>query len=357
MSRDAIVDQNFPVHLDPAAFPFRREVTLAPLAAAWSAPGKSGVKAALLGAVQEALRKAPELLEPIHDLAIISRHRELVEVLMTKVFPSSSWDRDLGAAILPFSMQSFYVSPTFERLLGDEQGGFRGRINLDPHTMGAGKLLKAYGLILRKFYGIELTMDYPIIGTTTDPESGLERHFSLQYDPRFLEVEAVGAVPPLSEADRRRLLANLGDPDLLLELIPPGSFVFRGFGVIRALDVTDQEILSSLKRDLIERESIVSNARFQSLQDKLCTFLRRTDLRLGVAAIRGDQVFVLNYGHQFEHSCLFADSAHHSLKEFAGSVYERASRQGQPLVIADLATYADRTCIEDGMLERGLRSM
>jgi hypothetical protein len=358
MSRTASTETRSPINLD-AGFPFRRELTLAPLVAAWSdtGSGELGVRAALLGAVQEALRQAPELLEPIHDLAVIARHRELVEVLMSKVFPAASWERDLAAAIVPFAMQSFYASPEFERLLGAEGGGVRSRYNLDSHTMAAGKLLKAYGLILRKYYGIELTLDYPIIGTTTDPESGLERHFSFQYDARFLEVDVIGEVPSLGDADRRRLLANLGDPDLLLELIPPGSFAFRGFGVIRALDVTDQEILSSLKRDLIERESIVSNTRFQSLQDKLRTFLRRGDLRLGLAAIRGEQVFMLNYGHQFEHSCLFADSAHHTLKEFAGSVYERASRQGHPLVIADLATYPERTCIEDAILERGVRAM
>src|SRR5262249_29151774 len=104
-------------------------------------------------------------------------------------------------------------------------------------------------------------------------------------------------------------------------------------------------------------ESIVSDARFQSLQHKMRTFLRRPELRLGLAAIQGEQVFMLNYGQQFEHSCLFADSAHRALADFAGSVYERASRQGQPLIIADLATYPDRTPIEDGIMGRGVRSM
>jgi len=359
MNGTTTVETSVPVDLNTTGFPFRRELSLAPLIAAWheTGPGEPGVKAALLGAVQEALRKAPELREPIHDLASIARHRDLVEVLMAKVFPAASWERDLAAAMVPFAMQYFYASPTFERLLMADGSGLRGRLNLDSHTMAAGKLLKAYGLILRKFYGIELTLDYPIIVTSADPESRLERHFSLQHDPRFLEVEAIGGVPPLSDADRRRLLANLGDPDLLLELIPPASFVFRGFGVLKALDVTDQEVLSALKRDLIERESIVSNARFQSLQDKLRTFLRRPDLQLGLAAIQREQVFLLNYGRQFEHSCLFADSTHHTLKEFAGSVYDRACRQGSPLIISDLAAYPDRTCIEDAILGRGVRSM
>src|SRR5262245_47552035 len=107
MNPTPIAETRFPLNPDTTGFPFRRELTLAPLVAAWhhTGPGEPGVKAALLGAVQEAVRKAPELIEPIQDLACITRHRELVEVLMSKVFPASSWERDLGAAMLPFSMQ------------------------------------------------------------------------------------------------------------------------------------------------------------------------------------------------------------------------------------------------------------
>jgi len=36
--------------------------------------------------------------------------------------------------------------------------------------------------------------------------------------------------------------------------------VLRGFTVLRAVEVTDQEVLSALKRDLIDRESIVSRS-------------------------------------------------------------------------------------------------
>ena len=116
-------------------------------------------------------------------------------------------------------------------------------------------------------------------------------------------------------------------------------------------------MLSGLKRDLIERESIVSTERFQSLQQKLCTYLRRPDLRLSLAAIQGERVFMLNHGRQLEHSCLFADSVHHAVSDFAGSVFERACRQGEPLVIEDLAAYPDRTAIDDALLEADIRSL
>jgi hypothetical protein len=179
----------------------------------------------------------------------------------------------------------------------------------------------------------------------------------MQFDRRFLEVHPVGGVPSLSDAQRRRLLANLADPAVLTELIPPDRFAFQGFVVFRALDVTDQEVLSGIKHDLIEKESIVSAVRFQSLQAKLQTLFRRPALRLGVAAIQGDRVWVLNYGCRIEHQCLFADSVHRSRRDYTGSIYERALAEGRPLFIDDLAAYPGRTAVEDAVLELGFRNV
>jgi len=59
----------------PQGFPFRSELSLAPLIAFWtktSADGPPG-KAALARIVAEQLEKATELLEPIHDVAILEK--------------------------------------------------------------------------------------------------------------------------------------------------------------------------------------------------------------------------------------------------------------------------------------------
>jgi hypothetical protein len=350
-------ETRFPINPDVPGFPFRRELSLASLVAAWQQPHDGRLAVAIGEVVADALREAPELLCPIEDPAVLERHRGLIDLLMAKVFPPAFREQEVAAALHPFQFRAVYATPSFSRLLAGEDGRLRGRVNVDERTMGLGRLMKAYAVVLRKYYGIELALDYPLIMTIVDPPSGLERHFSLQIDFRFVDAQAVGEPPPLSDADRRRLLANLGDPGLLMELLPPGRFVFRGFMVLKALDVTDQEVLSSLKRDLIERESIVSPARFQRLQTELRTYLRRPDLRVGLAAIQGDQVFRLNYGCRLEHSCIFADSEHRTLADFAGSMYERAVRQGQPLIVEDLAGVPRRTPIEDAVLGTGVRSV
>ncbi len=349
----------FAINPDVRGFPFKRELSLAPLVDFWcdAVSDDHSVSVALAKVLEEEVDRAPELLEAIEDLSVIAKHRELVHVLMSKAFPAASWEQDYAAAMMPFHLRAFYATPSFERLLLGDDGLIRGRVTLDERTVAAVRILHAYDVILKKFYDVELGFDHPIIVTVTDPASGLDRHFRMQFDRRFLEVQAVSGVPSLTSDQRRRLLANLGDPDVLMELIPPAAFVFRGFVIFKALDVTDQEVLSSLKRDLIEKESIVSNARFQSLQAKLCTLFRRPDLRLSLGAIQGDQVLMLNSSHRIEHSCLFADSVHHNVRDFAGSIYDRAVAQGSPLIVEDLTALPGRTALEEALIEAGLRSV
>jgi len=293
------LDSRFAHDVHALTFPFTCQLSLAPLIAFWqqTIANQHPIKAAIARMVQDQLRQAPALLEPITDQAILVQHQELVDMLMSVVFPQASWDQAYAAALLPFHLQSFYATPAFARLgMADDDGTLRGRMNMDGQTLAQVKILHAYAFILHKIYGIDLDFEYPLIFTTTDPQTGLERHFKPNLDGRFLEITTVGEVPRLTDEAQQQVLANLADPHLLMDLLPPEQFVFQGFTVLTAEDVTDQEVLSALKRDLIEKESIVSNARFRTLQDKLRALFRKPDLLFGLAALQDGQVLVLHAG-------------------------------------------------------------
>jgi GAF domain len=343
----------------PDSFPFKSELSLVPLLTFWDKKfgGDTSAKGAFVRTVREQVEQVPELLAPITDVSVIRRHRALVDVLMAGVFPPAFFDREFSAVLIPFMLKSFYATPPFERLLQAEDGSLRGRVNLDPTMISAMRLFFAYALVLERIYGVQLDVDYPLILTTTDSDTGLERHFKMDFDWRFVEVETIGPVPVLTDATRRRLHGELFETDLFREVLPPDRFVFRGFTIFRAIEVTDQEVLSSLERDLIDKESIVSHTRFKALQDKLRTLFRRPELRFGLAALDGDQVLVLNYGAESEHACIFADSRHHTVEEFRGSVYERAVQQGGPLIVEDLTEMPGRTPADDEIIEWGLRNI
>ncbi len=338
--------------------PFRCELSLAPLITFWtqiSAYHEFG-RGPLPGIVREKVRQAPALAGVIEDPGIIARHKEVVDLMMTAMFPPAFWEQEYGAALFPFQLRAFYATSAFRRSLMNEDGTLQGRVNLDGQRLGTIKLLLAYDLILQRTYGIALGIEAPVIFTTVDPATSLDRHFQMLFDWRFVEVEPVGPAPPLADAVRQRLQKGLPDVDFLRDLLPPDRFVLRGFVILKAVDVTDQEVLSSLKRDLIDKESIVSHTRFHGLQDKLRTLFRRPALQLGLAAVEGDRVLVLNDASSHEHSCIYADSAHHKTSEFAGSLYERAVRQERPVIIDDLRAWPDRTWVENELIEHGARN-
>ncbi len=293
-------DKRFPVQAADD-IPFVRELSLAPLIEFWqhAVPTSLPAQAALVNSIAAELAQAPALREPITDFSVLTEHQALVDTLMTMAFPLASWDEIYAGALVPFELRAFYATPLFKRLFLDDEGDISGRLNVDAHTVAHVKLLYAYLCILRQHYGIELDFDYPLIFTASDPDTGLDRHFRLNFDPRFMQIKTVGEPPRLTEQDKHYLSSHIADPAVLMELLPPEKFILQGFSTLNAIEVTDQEVLSSLKRDLIEKESIISAARFQGLQQKLRTLFNKPNLCFGLAALQNHRVFMLKSESHF----------------------------------------------------------
>jgi GAF domain len=339
-------------------FPFRVEFSLEPLIRYWETD--LAVDDCLLGSaariVLDRVAKVPALRGQA-TLDIVRENQDLIDALMIAVFSPTFQEEGYAAALLPFRLQTFFATDNFDRFLTNQEGFLKGRIDADAGLLAKVRLIHAYSLILQRVYGVEGGIEFPWISIVDDPETGLERHFKLLLETRFLEVDVLGEAPVLTDETRRRIRALTLDPAALMEILPPEKFVIRGFSVIRAIEITEQEVLSSIERDLIEKESIVSTERFQTLQQKLRSLLRRPEVELGIAAIEGDRVLILNFGSRFEHSCIFADSMHARLGDFAGSLYERAALERQPVFVEDLEAYPNRSRVEEGMLAAGYRSV
>ncbi len=345
---------------DNGKFPFKSVLSFARLIAFWqNLLNKGGpAETAISKAVGEALKNSPELFQPITDPSVLLKHGSMVDLLMSLVFPPAFRDRDYAAAFVPFQTEIIYATPNFQRLLSGNHCMDMGILaNLSAEEWAMGRLIKAYALILQHFYDMDLPLDFPLIITTPDPDTGLERYLSISFDPRFVEVKNAGPLKPLSESEKERLLAVGNKPELWMEIIPPESFLFEGFGVCRAVDVTDQEVLSYLKRDLIEKESIFSGEGFQRLHEKLRIYLRNPDLMVDLAAFQGDEVLILNPEHKMETGCIFCDSEHHVKSEFNGSLFEGVLEKGENAVIRDLKVYPVRTDLETHLIEEGVRSL
>jgi GAF domain-containing protein len=343
---------------DLTGVPFRTELSLQPVIDFWARTAdEDSPKGAVARVIAEQVRQAPDLLGPLTDCSLLERHADLLDLLMAAAFPLAHREHAYGAAMVPMQLHGFYATPPMERLLMTEDWRLKGRINLDAPTVAAVRRAYAYRIVLEKVYGIAMEVEAPLILSVPDPDTTLDRHFRLLFDWTFVDVELKGPRPELPADMRQRIRAGLLNTEGLGDLLPADRFVLRGFTVLRAVEVTDQEVLSGLKRDLIDRESIISKERFCGLERRLRTLFRRPKLKLGIGAIDGERVLILNDFSAHEHACIFADSAHHKVSEFAGTIYARAVQSGQPILVGDLAAMPDRTPVEDMVLASGVRTL
>ena len=340
-------------------YPFRCVFSLRPLIEFWRRNLAAGFEhgSCIAQGLEEKLQKAPELLEPIEDLTVLDRHQDLLRSLMSLVFPPAFWKTDMVGAFVPFNLRPVYTSPSFKRLLLNDDGSFKSTPLMGEENYLMGRIVRAYFLILAKYYGINRDIDYPIIQVVPDPDTGLDLYLRIKPNLRFIEVHAKGELKKLTEEERARILENLTDPTVLREILPPENFEFQGFGSLYALDVTQSEIISALERSLIDQESIFSKSGFQLLQQKLRILFRSPNLVAGLAAIKGDQVMLLNVGCDLSDNSVFSGSLHLPLDDFTGSCYERAFLENRVVVIRDLKDETLRTRAEEAAFEGGARSL
>ena len=324
-------------HLIAEQYPFRCLLSLKPLIDHFDgihihAPG---AECALEPSFRHKLKQTPELLEPIADLEIIERHRPMVHRLMSLLFPPVYWDTQAFAALVPFTTQPFFSSPKFQSMFVDHQGCLQVWRNIDEKSFEQGRAIKAFLLILDKYYDIHQSLDYPLVCAAPDPETGLERYFAYQMDFRFVDVEPVAELPTLDQDQRRQIQENMTRPEVLSRILPPEKFQITGFTVVHAVDVTETEVISFIERDLIDQHTIVSKEGFAHLQKRLQTFFRRPDLAASLACIQDEQVLLLNMGVEIKKSCIFRDSLQVPLDTFKNTIYRRALESDEIILVSD----------------------
>ena len=340
-------------------YPFRCVFSLRPLIEFWRRNVAANLEhgSCLVEGLEAKLQKAPELLESIEDLTVLDRHQDLLKSLMSLVFPPAFWNTDMVGAFVPFNLRPVYTSPSFKRLLLNDDGSFKSIPLMGEENYLMGRILRAYFLILNKYYGIHQDIDYPIIQVVPDRETGLDLYLRIKPNLRFIEVNPKGKLKELTEEERAIILENMTNLTVLREILPPESFEFSGFGSLYAFDVTQSEIISALERSLIDQESIFSKSGFQLLQQKLRTLFRCPSLVAGLAAIKGEQVMLLNVGCDLSDSSVFSGSLHLPLDEFTGSFYERAFLENRIVVIRDLKEETLHTRAEEAVFQGGARSL
>src|SRR5215468_5344427 len=197
---------------EPASFPFRCELSLAPLITFWtqlSAYHELG-RGPVPGLVRERARTAPELMTVIHDESVIEQHRAIVDLIMSAVFPLAFWEQEYGGALYPFELRAFYATPPFRRSLMGADGTLQGRANFlqensAAETLAGARRMLAYQLILERLYGIEAGNDVPSLLTAAVARAGRGQPLRTEFHRRLGGGGRCRPPLPLPEPVRQQL--------------------------------------------------------------------------------------------------------------------------------------------------------
>ena len=241
--------------------------------------GKPGAKKLYEGLIREVESK-PALLKPMADISALSEDAELVETILSTIFPpSTSSNQGTYAITLPFHIETVYASPAFKELFlkADSNTIYfsDSRTGIDvSHT----SLCLAYDLILKKFYSHKTTLTSNSIHAIKDA-NGLTKYFDLKLNAQFVEVNLVDKEFQLPEDFTP---AHTFTADELQQLLPLKHFQFEGLVVIEANDVTPEQVMVEIKTALININSFSDVSIYDQLQQHVQSLIGLRNVNIGI---------------------------------------------------------------------------
>jgi len=242
-------------------FPFKTSLSLAPLIQYWRdlAKNESLLVAKQAQEVIALIEKSPELLAPLNSLEVLEKHKTLIDLLMTPLFPSAFRESDRTAGVLPFSLFPFYVTQSFQNTFLSNDGQFNFQTFQSEESVHKDRTLSAYVSIAARMYGFVVRRPRQrLIYTVVDQTTGLRKYYDFFITTRFIEIITHGQIPKLTDSKKQFLQKNLRSMEAWIKTLPVHHFEFSGFSFIRAIDVTMQEVTTAIKQILIDKDSIPS---------------------------------------------------------------------------------------------------
>ena len=152
---------------------------------------KPGAKKLYEGLIRE-IESKPELLNPMSDASVLEKDAELVETILSTIFPpSTSSNQGTYAITFPFHAETVYASPGFKELFlkGDSNTIYFSNTKTGIDVSKA-SLCLAYDLILKKFYSHKVSVTANSIHALKDANE-LTRYYDLKLNAQFVEVKII----------------------------------------------------------------------------------------------------------------------------------------------------------------------
>lgn len=305
--------------------------------------------------VMRRVEKAPELRVPISDLSLLDDHHELLEILMLFLTPPADRETQLFKFGNPFEFTPIYTSEAMQKLMSMQDACYSFGSAIEE--VRARHLIMVGCFILERVYGVEINVSPTAMLTVKDPVTNLDRYYKPTMDDRYIKVQVEGETPKLSRKKIQRLLNNISDTDLWLETLPANKFSFHGIHLSMLTEVTEEEALSRLKHRLISRDAVLDIERVRELANLTRVHFKNSDLQLGLTAIDYPSNRTIDHEYRIRFNFLNDEVSKITDDAFRGSVYDRAFRSREAVLINDLTALRKTTKLEELLLKHGIKSI
>ncbi|MDW7690975.1 GAF domain-containing protein [Flammeovirgaceae bacterium SG7u.111] len=299
----------------------------------------------------------------IEDKDIVSLDKELLDMVFSAVFSPVALEKDISAIVHPFRMEPIYTTPAWKKNFSNITNGFC-IAHEDMGKMEKNKFLYANIFILENLYGLKVDFFGSKVFQFKEKSTGLNRYFKANYDSRFMNVVLKGDKPALSPEELTLLSENLTEKEIWDKYLPHGLVEFQGFMMLSLVDVTQNEVLSSLKFDLLKKDAIISREHFQRLETKLRELYSQPDLRFGIVSYSGSQVEQVTMMPQIWNSIVSEEDIKGVVctgdvdeSAFDGCIYHLMMSHNEVQVVPDLTKYEKPSPVEELLLKKGIKSV
>ena len=268
-----------------------------------TADGKPGAKKLYQGLLTE-IEQIPELQQPLEERKLLSERGELVESLLTTIFPPSTRStQGVYAVTLPFQDKTIYSSPAFAELfLKGGQGEIQMPDNKTSVNIAKANLSLAYNVILKKLYSLPVQITATSVHPFFDENTGLTTYYELSLNAQFVDVKCINedySLPVGFTPDRTVELEELTN------LFPLENFRFEGLIVIDVFDITQDQVITEIKNSLLNINAFSDVEVYSELQQHVQDLMGLKKLKIGITPFFKMNDYYLFTEAHYQNSLLF----------------------------------------------------
>ncbi len=198
--------------------------------------------------VIERFKKFPELCEGSQDFSLLTKHQDLIRLLLADLFPTGLTLNEIKAASIPFSSITFNYTERFKNIL--EYAGHNFDLQFRDFSQDEIYVFSCC-IIIQVYFKKDIKINFPFYYDIPD-KNGIVRHYKITVNSDFSEIiPAENTVLP-NDHDLEILLENLDDISLWKKHFPPQSWMLKGFNIFSLVDCTSEVALSDLKSTMIQ---------------------------------------------------------------------------------------------------------